>query len=294
MTKNLHINEEKCIHCGQCVNDCIAKCLKMNDNNIPTWTETGEDRCIKCQHCFAICPTGALTILNKQPEISEGIRNNVNADDLLNLIKSRRSVRHYRNENLDKETLEKLKTMLNYVPTGVNNHGLMFSFIEDKDVMEAFRQKITEKLSELMKKPFMAPVKKKFSRYLDAILKGEDVILRGAPHMVVVSSPLNAPCKDIDPTIALSYFELYAQSLGVSTLWCGLCQTCLILFPELCENFQIPENYKASYVMLFGKSDTKYTRTIQPEPYKMITVEKIEEKNLSLIAKIKNILKNKP
>ena len=32
--------------------------------------------------------------------------------------------------NVDKNTIQKLKDMLNYVPTGKNNHSLHFSFIE--------------------------------------------------------------------------------------------------------------------------------------------------------------------
>lgn len=290
MTRNLQIDKEKCVHCGLCTTECISKCLAMNDENIPSWAEGGEQRCIGCQHCFAVCPVGALSIDGKDPVNSDEITNNLNAEDLLNLIKSRRSVRHYKNENVDKEKLAKLKEMLNYVPTGVNNHNLMFSFIEDKAVMAQFRTVLNNKLVSLLEKPFMEAVRKKFSRYIDAIKKGDDVILRGAPHMVVVSSPVDAPCKDIDPTIALSYFELYANSLGISTLWCGLCLACLKFFPELCDVLEIPENYKISYVMLFGNGDVKYSRTIQPEPFKMVTVESFSEPKVGLLKKLKRFL----
>ena len=50
--------------------------------------------------------------------------------------------------------------------------------------------------------------------------------------MIVVSSNLKAPCANIDPIIALSYVELYAQSLGLGTCWCGFAQTCFKLMPE--------------------------------------------------------------
>ena len=40
MSKNLKIDREKCIHCGKCAGDCIAKCLVMDkEENIIETTE---------------------------------------------------------------------------------------------------------------------------------------------------------------------------------------------------------------------------------------------------------------
>ena len=293
MQKKITVDKEKCIHCEQCVNDCITHCLKMSkDENIPQFRKGGEERCIKCQHCFAICPTGALTLYGKNPENSEDTNFNLNSDELLKLIKSRRSYRKYRQENLDEERMNRLKDMLNWVPTGVNNHRLHFSFIDDMEVMNDFREKVNTKLVNLLNKTPLKSIKKKFSRYINAILAGEDVIFRNAPHMVVAATPLNAPCKDIDPVIALSYFELYAQSMGIATLWCGLAEACLKLFPETSEYLEIPENYKAAYVMLFGLSDKKYHRTTQPEKYNIVSVKKQEFNKVSLLRKIQRFIWN--
>jgi len=294
MNKNLIIDEEKCIHCAQCVNDCITHCIKMDkDKNIPIFRKKGDEKCIKCQHCMAICPTGALTLWGKNPENSENNNWNIDSNELLKLIKSRRSYRKYKQENLDSERLNKLKNMLNWAPTGVNNHRLHFSFIDDIDVMHDFRNKVNTKLVHTLKKTPFKGIKKKFSRYTKAILSGEDVIFRNAPHMVVVSSPLDAPCKDIDPIIALSYFELYAQSLGIATLWCGLAEACLKLFPEFSEYLEIPDNYKASYVMLFGLSDKKYHRATQPDTYNIVSVTKKDNNmKVSLFRKIQRFIWN--
>ena len=50
------------------------------DENIPCWAEQGEARCIKCQHCFAICPTGALSIHERKAENSELVNEDYNSD----------------------------------------------------------------------------------------------------------------------------------------------------------------------------------------------------------------------
>ena len=282
------IDEEKCIHCGLCIKDCSASALEFNENKIPV---INEKRCFKCQHCLAICPTGALSVCGKNPEISHEIQQR-NPENLLNLIESRRSFRHYKSENLDSDRMEKLKNMLKYVPTGVNFHKLHFSFIDDIDVMNEFRGYVNKKiLDALTKKPVKA-VANKFSRYTKAIIDGKDIVFRGAPHLVVVSTPVNAPCYEVDPIIALSYFELYAQSLNIGTCWCGLGEYCLKIMPELSEYLDIPKGYKASYMMLFGEPDIKFARTVQPEPVEIVSVQRKEFKKLGFKEKIQRYFWN--
>ena len=288
---DLVIDENKCTHCGLCVKDCSAKVLEQNENEVPHLAENGENRCIKCQHCLAICPTGALSIFGKNPQDSDSIKK-IDSEAVLNLIKSRRSIRHYKSENLDKETLEKLKNMLNWVPTGCNNHRLHFAFIDDIAVMNDFRGYVTSTLIKILTKTPIKLVVEKFGKYKEAFLNGEDVIFRGAPHLIVACSPIDAPCADIDPVIALSYFELYAQSLGVGTVWCGFAEICLKMFPELCRQLQIPDRYKASYVMLFGPQDIKYSRTTQPEPYTISVAQKGGRKDMSILDKAKRYFWN--
>lgn len=290
--KNLIIDREKCIHCGLCVKDCVACALEFDGEKVPKFAQGGEERCIKCQHCLAVCPVGAVSILGKKPENSDAVLGNYNSDELLNLIKSRRSFRRFKRENLDAETLTKLKEMLNYVPTGCNNHGLHFSFIEDVKVMDDFRNHVNAKLLGLIEKSPERGIAKKFARYKQAFLDGDDVIFRGAPNMVVVSAPVSAPCVNVDPIIALSYFELYAQSLGIGTLWCGFAEACLQVFPELCEGLQIPERYKASYVMLFGPADVKYARTVQPDAFETVAIKNFEPRKLKFNEKIKRYFWN--
>ncbi len=261
----LKIDEEKCIHCGLCVKDCVDRCLELNeDTKIPQFKKYKEGACIKCQHCLAVCPQGALSIWGKNPVNSEAV-GNVNAEDLFKLIKSRRSVRLYKQENLDKSRMDKLKNMLKYVPTGVNDHRLHFSIVDDIEVMDDIRNKMTPKLIKLLENKIVKTTNPHFASLAKPLKQGIDIIFRGAPHLIAVSTPTDAPCKNIDPAIALSYFELYAQSLGVGTVWCGFADGVFRVLPELCDYIGIPRGYKLGYIMLFGVPDVKYSRTTQPE-----------------------------
>ena len=89
---NFKINKEKCIHCGLCAKDCSPKIIEFDSENYPMIEQENEQFCMKCQHCLAICPVGAISILNKDPENSELCNNYPQSEQLLNLIKSRKSL----------------------------------------------------------------------------------------------------------------------------------------------------------------------------------------------------------
>ena len=95
--KTISIDKEKCVRCGLCISDCISGCIAFDNDNYPQTVD--EKRCIACQHCLAICPTGALSFADKKPENSEEVEYN----DIFSLIKSRRSVRQYKNEEISND-----------------------------------------------------------------------------------------------------------------------------------------------------------------------------------------------
>ena len=281
------VDKNKCIKCGLCVKDCITGCIEPDSSGIPQMTE--KSRCIGCQHCFCICPNGAITFDGKNPENSI----NVNYNDVLSIIKSRRSVRQYKQENISEEKLNKLKEMLHYIPTGCNSHSLFFSIVEDKAAMDEIRNKVNDKLLNSVVYNALSPIFNKYSKIKDALKNGEDVIFRNAPHMIVVSSPITAPCANIDPIIALSYFELYAQTLGIGTCWCGFAQIAIKLFPEISDILKVPNGYVPVYAMLFGEPDVKYQRSTQPNPYEICPIKEVDKNfSSSIFNKTKRFITN--
>lgn len=291
MNHKFKVDYEKCIKCGKCIENCPTKALDYDDYKSPKMEKP--KNCMLCQHCLAICPVGAISIMDKNPNDSKPIKQ-IESDNILNLIQSRRSVRKYKQENVEPKTIQKLKDMLNYVPTGKNNHSLHFSFIEDIDVMNDFRQKVNSAIVGFFdKKPvqFLSKHFLKLEKMKNAILKGNDVIFRSAPHLVVVSAPINSSCPHQDGIIALSYFELYANSLGLGTCWCGYAYAILNIFSEFIEYLQIPKGYIPIYVMLFGYKDVEYKRTTQPTSYSFVTIEK-QDLKVDFLTKIKRTFWN--
>ncbi len=264
------VDSQKCVRCGACIRDCAPGILASGEDGLPVLLPGSEARCTRCQHCLAVCPAGAVSIFGRNPADSTPAGNLPEPESMLRLIRLRRSCRSYQRKNVDAETLDRLKSMLAWVPTGVNNHRLDFAFVDDLAVMDEIRNSVNARTLERMNS---APeTLGGLLRYREQVLAGKDVIFRGAPHMLVVSAPEDSPCPAYDPTIALSYFELYAQSLGLGTVWCGLAAAMFSLFPDLGERVGIPAGYRLGYVMLFGPAAVRYPRATQPEPVRIHSV----------------------
>ena len=263
MLKKITVDKEKCIHCGLCIQDCILGIIEPDAQEIPQYTSDGAEKCIGCQHCMAVCPSGALSFGDKKPQDSSAVCLG-NSNDVLQLIKSRRSVRFYKNETVPADTLNKLTAMLPFVPTGGNADNLHFSIIASREKMEEIR-KVTYDTVAALPNPTAVQLRAK-----ESFLAGKDTIYRGATAMIAVAidrTKTIAGCETADPIIALSYFELYAQSLGLGTVWCDFAVLIANQTPEVHSLLEIPANYELNYIMMFGIPNIKYARTIQPEMF---------------------------
>lgn len=262
MIKSITVDENKCIHCGMCVRDCIVQCIQFDAKKIPRYVEGGDKICVACQHCMAICPKGALSFGGKNPADSDAAGYG-NSEDLLRLIKSRRSFRFFQKQDIPPEKLSKIADMLAFPPKGGNVDSLHFSIVGTAEKMRAIEKLTYETIAAI---PQGSPVIE-FCR--DNYNKGIDFIYRGAPSLVAVSvnkAKAIPGCENADPIIALSYLELYAQSLGLGTLWTDAALSVLNELPEVKAMLEIPADYELNYVMLLGVPAIKYKRTVQREP----------------------------
>jgi nitroreductase/NAD-dependent dihydropyrimidine dehydrogenase PreA subunit len=271
---SFEIDQLKCTSCYQCALDCPANVIAM-DGAYPTVATQKETACFKCQHCLAVCPTGALSILGKKPEESFPLAENLpSPDQLERLIRGRRSIRSFRKENLPQELLLRLVETANCAPTGVNARQVLFTVVDDLQVMEKLRQETMRRLADLAREGKLPQGRDYFNDCIRAWEEdGIDTIYRGAPHLVIASAPRDCPTPEADCLIALSYFEIFAQSLGVGTVWEGMARWIFSdLVPELRVKLAIPETHVIGYVMAFGRPAVSYRRSVQHPPAMMSRV----------------------
>ena len=258
------VDEARCTKCGLCVKDCPAEIIEREGKAVPHIKAGQEESCLQCQHCLAICPGGAISILGRHPHDSLELSPEVlpTFEQMTRLLRGRRSVRQYRDENVDPALIESLLATVANAPTGVNQRELTFTVIDNKADMQRLREKAYRGLTA-------ATAAHRIPAHFDFLqgaaeffTGGPDFIFRGAPHLLVVSAPPDAPCPKEDVSLALAYFELLAQSAGLGTVWCGLFKMTLETLPELKPLLDLPADHHY-YPMLFGRPAIRYARTVQ-------------------------------
>ena len=266
---NFTVNQATCIKCGKCVTECPARIISMVNGEIPAISQENEANCYQCQHCLSICPTASISILGRDPKDSLPLTGKLpDATQMELLIKGRRAVRHYKPENLEPEILHALLDVACYAPTGRNTRQVRFTVVNDRQKLLEIRNEIMEKLVKIAHGAGFPAGMEFFSTYVRQWEEdGTDFIFRGAPHFIVVSAPREIPTPVEDCLIALTTFELYAQTLGVGTVWDGLAKYVINdLLPEFKTRLGIPEDHLFGYAMAFGKPAVQYSRTTQHEP----------------------------
>ncbi len=258
------IDQEKCIQCGECVRDCPYDIIELS-GEYPVVIRGKEEQCIQCQHCLAVCSTGALSILGKDPDHSIPIKDNLpSAEQMETLVKARRSVRFYKKKPVETETISHLLEVVSHCPTGINNRQLLFTVVEDQKTMEKIRFETMEGIRKAVQDSSLPQGLEFFEGILGAWNRGQDIIFRSAPHLLIVSSPKGGPSPEADTMIALSYFELVASSMGLGTVWDGLAKWALTaILPEMITKLGVPQDHHIGYMMVFGWPAIKYHRTVQ-------------------------------
>jgi len=195
-------------------------------------------------------------------------------ETMIRLVRGRRSVRHYKEENVDPDLIRKLLKTVANAPSGVNSRKLTFRLIDSRTVMSRLRESV---LCELKTAVAAGRVPSHLTYLTDAVPafyeQGRDILFRGAPHALIITAPPEASCPNEDVILALAYFELLAQSAGLGSVWWGMLKMCLESMPELKPLFGVPAGH-AYYGMLFGLPEISYARTVQrDDSAKIVRIE---------------------
>jgi nitroreductase len=108
-----------------------------------------------------------------------------------------------------------------------------------------------------------------FGKMLDADLivnawdRGEDYVLRGAPNLILAHGPkdyseMHAVRENL--TIAMTYLELAAFSMGLGCCWGGYFQAAVQLYPPMNEALGLPEGHISYECMMIGYPKYQYQR----------------------------------
>jgi len=164
--------------------------------------------------------------------------------------------------------LRRLLEVAAHAPSGRNARQLRFTVVDDRQKLVQLRDELMAGLSRMVREESFPQGMEFFANYIKLWDEEQiDFLFRGAPHFLIVSAPQSSPAPLQDCLIALSYFDLFAQSLGVGTLWDGLANwTIGDLLPEFRGRLAIPGDHVIGYAMAFGRPAVQYVRTVEHGP----------------------------
>jgi len=241
------VDRELCKKDGACVAVCPSGTLALNGEGFPE--EVPERQCILCGHCVAVCASDALkhtglpegAFLPAQKKLPEPEA----MDDFLN---SRRSVREFKAQPVARETLEALLDVARRAPTASNSQKLHWIVVGDAAKVRALSEVA---MNYLRDSAYGSGMQERWDR-------GEDVILRGAPALIVACAPEDYAWGKEDGAIALTFLELAAEARGLGVCWGGFLTRVAGIYAPLREALGVPEGYAVRGVLMLGERRFRY------------------------------------
>jgi nitroreductase/ferredoxin len=200
-----------------------------------------EETCIACGHCVAICRQDAIRHSGVQStEIGTiQVEEMPTTQQLMWLLKTRRSIRAFRDKPLARETIEEIIDGARFAPSGHNSQSTQYLVVQDRAVLNQVSAMIIEYLRFEIRR-FTNPIFRtvallanrelaesglneipKFKRVTHLFESGADPILYGAPVLLAFHARRTTGYADVNAQLALQNASLVAHSLGIGHFYTG-------------------------------------------------------------------------
>lgn len=253
------VNKSKCIKCGICSEVCPSRVLSMQENGPEA---TNPKNCIECGQCVAVCPYSAINNIKTPSSNQIDIEKFqiIDSNTAEYFLRSRRSIRCYKDTQVPEEDLLKLIDIARFAPTASNSQGISYIAISNKKILE----RATEIIIQWMEQQIKNPTHHSFPIHVQAYRDdGVDTVLRNAPHLILATSPKDFRNGVKNTISAFSYLELFATALGLGSCWAGLFEMCAFSnYYPLMKLFNIPEDKVITGAVMVGYPKYKYKKLV--------------------------------
>lgn len=162
-------------------------------------------------------------------------------DNLMEIIRQRRSVRSYEARPLPKEVIHDILEAARYAPSARNAQPLEYKVITDKTMIG----RLSDGISEAMKKDgysLKAPPNVRLNYFYNA------------PLLIIITAPRDNTFAVSDGAIAADNIMLYATSIGLGTCFIGMARL-IMRSPELMKELNITEDKNIVAAVVCGYPD---------------------------------------
>jgi len=261
MNNLFEIDLEKCKRDGICAAVCPLKLITVSEEDkLPLPIDKAEKQCIRCGQCVAACPYGAFSLNVMKPEECAPFDAKLlpSPEQAKSFLTSRRSIRVYKKQPVDRETLADIIDTARYAPTAVNIQPVKWLVIENADEVNRLAGLVVDWMRNVIKEDPELAKGLGMKRFVADWEAGEDRICRGAPHLIIAHANGAIAAAQSSCTIALTYLELAAFSKGLGACWAGFFHRAATLYPPITQALNLPEGHQVFGAMLVGYPRYRY------------------------------------
>ena len=184
--------------------------------------------------------------------------------NIIEIIKTRRCVREYRDDTISDEDIKFLINCAKYAPSGFNLQPWSFMVIKNKRIMQEISERGKKSLI-----PMLEPIKntsQKIEDFLDYLKTEGTDMFYNASVLIIILGNKNALTIDYDCAMAAQTMMLAAHSKGIGSCWIGGVQPAL-MDEEFLKELGVQDEYKVVAPLIFGypKGETAMPEKIEPE-----------------------------
>ena len=236
------IDTELCKKDGLCAMICPDAVIQQDEKaTVPKISDEHMEHCIACGQCVAICPQGAISHSEFPATTIRAIQfeQMPTTEQVLQLLKTRRSIRAFRDKPLAKDTIETIIDGARFAPSGHNSQSTEFLVVRDRAVLNKVSAMVIEYLKFEIKR-FANPLFRTlalladrdlaesglheipgFKRMIQMFESGADPILNGAPVLLAFHARRTVGFADVNAQLALQNASLVAHALGIGHFYTG-------------------------------------------------------------------------
>ena len=250
------IDHSTCRRDGMCSEVCPQGLFEVDGEGFPAFRAGADRHCIACGHCVAVCPQGAVSHEALPMEDAHLIDHTlaVPMPALNQLLRSRRSVREFREDPVPKALVGELIDAARWAPSAVNRQPVHWLMIQTPAEVRRLAGQVIDYLRQIN------TLEPRYASFIEQWEQGKDPILRNAPHLAVIHAQGDWIWSSVDSTIALTQFELAAVAQGIGTCWAGFLMRAANGHPPLREALGIPADHSVFGAMMYGFPRYRYHR----------------------------------
>ncbi len=285
----VEINQKTCIGCGLCSKVCSKKILKMNHKKVevvdyPDWS------CCQCGLCMAVCPTQSIQVngLNYNEFVALP-ENKLDYKILEKMLSSRRSIRSFRDSNVEREVLNKVIRASAMSPIGALPANVQLIVMDrKKELDELYKDTVRcwKKMMQSMKNPIYKIISKRVAgaNQYHALThhalpsariccksadKGKNIFTFNAPAIMFFHGKKISVCITENCWLAASYATIAAHSLGLGSIFSGMIPPIVNMNKDVKRKLGIPDENNIYSCLMMGYPAVEFKRKI-PRKHKNV------------------------